>query len=169
MKHLIKEGQIVVSGLPSVFTRENGETFYGSYQDRTDIHYEDGWRDEVIPVFDSETQYLINPYYDAENDVVTYVVKNIIKPVVTLEELKLKLKNELSGVMNEFVTIITRCKILYGDSNEGLNAAIEAARAMKDQTIAAIDSFTDAKALNIFKIKPEDVAYFKSLFEPYTL
>ena len=63
-----------MSGIPSHFTRENGEGFWGGYETMTDIHYEDGWRDEIIPVYNHILEKLGVPYYDANADVVTYEV-----------------------------------------------------------------------------------------------
>jgi hypothetical protein len=74
MKHLIKNNQIIQSGIPSHFTRENGEGFWGGYETRTDIHYEDGWRDEVIPEYNQILEQLGAPFYDEINDVLTYEV-----------------------------------------------------------------------------------------------
>lgn len=87
MKHLIKDGKIVQSGMPDSFTRENGETFWGGYKQRTDIHYQDGWRDEVPPTFNALTQVLGERYYDEQNDVVKYhIYDNPEQP--TIEQLK---------------------------------------------------------------------------------
>lgn len=74
MKHLIKNNQIVMSGLPEVFTRENGESFWGGYENRTDLHYEDGWRDEVIPAYDPLLEGLGELFYSVRSDVVTYEI-----------------------------------------------------------------------------------------------
>lgn len=74
MKHLIKDNQIVKSGIPEIFTRENGEEFWGGYQERTDLHYEDGWRDEVIPSFNQTIQRLGERYYDPSQDIVTFEI-----------------------------------------------------------------------------------------------
>ena len=171
-KHLIKQDIIVASfyDIPSRFTRETGERFYGGYQTRTDLHYEDGWRDEVIPEFDSTTHVLVDdPYFDIPNDVVTYNIKVIPVEVYTLPQLQTKLKSDLSVEMDEFVSLITRCRMIHENSNEGLNAAVTATLQMRSQTIAAIDAFTDVETAQAFSIKPEDVQYFKSLFEPFKL
>lgn len=74
MKHLIKNNEIVQSGLPSHFTRENGEGFWGGYETRTDLHFEDGWRDEVVPKFDPVTEQLGSAFYSKDLDAVTYKV-----------------------------------------------------------------------------------------------
>ena len=74
MKHLIKNNQIVQSGLPSNFTRENGESFWGGYQNMTELHYQDGWRDEVIPQYDPVLDQLGEPFYSEQFDVVIYSI-----------------------------------------------------------------------------------------------
>ena len=49
MKHLIKNNEIVRSGIPSHFTRKNGEGFWGGYENRTDLHQTGGCRRGAIP------------------------------------------------------------------------------------------------------------------------
>ena len=74
MKHLIRNNQIVQSGLPDSFTRENGESFWGGYQNMTDLHYQDGWRNEVIPQYDPILEELGERFYSIEFDLVTYEI-----------------------------------------------------------------------------------------------
>ena len=74
MKHLIKNNQIVQSGIPSHFTRENGEGFWGGYEKMVGLHYQDGWRDEVVPEFDPVTEQLGSAFYSKDLDAVTYKV-----------------------------------------------------------------------------------------------
>ena len=74
MKHLIKNNQIVQSGIPSNFTRANGEGFWGGYENRTDLHYEDGWRDEIVPEFDPVTEQLGSAFYSDNLDAVIYKI-----------------------------------------------------------------------------------------------
>ena len=74
MKHLIKNNQIVQSGIPESFTRENGESFWGGYQNMTELHYQDGWRDEVIPQYDPVLDQLGEPFYSEQFDVVIYSI-----------------------------------------------------------------------------------------------
>lgn len=74
MKHLIKNNEIIQSGIPSTFERENGQAFWGGYENMTDIHYEDGWRDEFIPEYNLILEQLGQPYYDPATDLVTYEV-----------------------------------------------------------------------------------------------
>ena len=74
MKHLIKNNQIIQSGIPSNFTRANGEGFWGGYENRTDLHFEDGWRNEVVPEFNPVTEQLGSAFYSNDLDAVTYKV-----------------------------------------------------------------------------------------------
>lgn len=74
MKYLVKNNVIVQAGIPSNFTRPNGELFCGGYETMTDYHYEDGWRNEIIPNYNPVLEQLGLPYYDAGNDLVTYEV-----------------------------------------------------------------------------------------------
>ena len=74
-KVLVIEGEIIRTGLPQKFERPNGQTVWGGYQNLHDsIHYNDGWRDVVIPVYDAVTQRLGARYYNQVADIVTYPV-----------------------------------------------------------------------------------------------
>lgn len=75
-KHLIKDGEIIQSGIPEKFVRENGEQFWGGYQNRTDLHYQDGWREEIRPVIIPDSQRLGQRYYDIGLNKVTWSVIN---------------------------------------------------------------------------------------------
>ena len=157
-----------MSGIPQTFIRPNGELFCGGYLNKTELHFPDGWREEIIPTeFDPETHCLGEVYYDTENDIVTYVIEQVVLPVYTLTELQDIRKSELSAVMDEFVVMITRSKLLYGENNTDLNSAIQDTLAMHSNTIAAIDAFEDVNLLKDFKIKQTDVNYYKSLFKPF--
>lgn len=91
-----------MSGIPSHFTRENGEGFWGAYETMTDLHYEDGWREEIIPVHNHILEKLGVPYYNANADVVTYeVIERTDLPLFDLakadkiKEVKLATRNLL--------------------------------------------------------------------------
>lgn len=71
----VLEGEIVRTGIPSKFERPNGQTIWGGYDDLPDsIHYVDGFRDLVMPVYNPVTQRIENRHYDLVPDVVTYDV-----------------------------------------------------------------------------------------------
>lgn len=73
--HRIESGEIVQSGLPDKFTYEDGTFVYGGYLNLPDsVHYADGWRIEVMPEWDSETQRLGALYYNVGMDYVTRAV-----------------------------------------------------------------------------------------------
>ena len=76
-KALVINGEIIRTGLPTMFERSNGQTVWGSYQKMPDsVHYIDGWRNVIIPDYDPATQRLGQRYFDVEKDVVTYSVTN---------------------------------------------------------------------------------------------
>lgn len=80
VKHKIVDNQIVDSqGLQ----QPNIERFT----------YSDGWRDEVIPVFDTETQYLGERYYNSAMDKVTWLVVDY-----TTQELAEKASQKLDAL-----------------------------------------------------------------------
>lgn len=108
MKHLIKENLIVQSGLPSSFIRENGEGFWGGYQNRTDLHYVDSWRDEVIPDFNPRRQHLSAPYYNAFHGVVDF---QVINNVIDLEAEKQIHFDALAQLRAELISLIMQVKL----------------------------------------------------------
>ena len=109
MKHLIKNNEIVRSGIPSHFTRKNGEGFWGGYENRTDLHYEDGWRDEVIPEYDPFIQCLGSLYYDLVNDCCTY---EVIDLEIDLESEKQVHFNDLNLLRREISILVTEIKLV---------------------------------------------------------
>lgn len=106
MKYLVKNEQIIreISSIPPKFIRENGERFYGGYQNRIDLHYEDGWRNEVKPEYNPLTHYLFDKYYDIVNEIVTYTVKKLILP--NIEDAKLNKIEELKHELKLLYAII---------------------------------------------------------------
>nr|WP_319266069.1 hypothetical protein [uncultured Draconibacterium sp.] len=164
----IENDSIVKIGLPLSDSLSDGTYYYGNYRNLPDsVLYAEGWRwDVVVPEHDSIHQRLGERYFDPELDAITYQVDTIIYNV---DELKANLKRDLSRAIDEFAVIITKAKLLYGDDNAELNAAIEEIRTMQRQTMQAINSFTTVDQLLNFRIRQEDIDYFKSLFEPFTL
>ena len=84
MKSNIKISPLTkVSELPR-FNPERPNIRPYSAEKYADLHYEDGWRDYLRPVFDSETQRLGELFFDEERDIVTNEVINI--PIQEIEE-----------------------------------------------------------------------------------
>ena len=74
-KAMVEDGVITRVGLPSTYTRPDGTYVSGGYQNLPDsIHFVDGWRDLITPVYNSETQYLSNRHYDSDLDYCTWDV-----------------------------------------------------------------------------------------------
>jgi len=152
MKHLIKDNTIIQSGIPSNFIRENGEGFYGGYENRTDIHHEDGWRDEIIPEYDNIKQNLGTMYYDAENDVVTYNVVNI---PINLEERKNRLKSDLKNLGREFSLLITQARLNYETEPVELSELISNLRGLNSYATNEIDNLTEENVLSYILRGPQ--------------
>ncbi|WP_163321674.1 carbohydrate-binding protein [Draconibacterium mangrovi] len=95
--HRVANGEIVQSGsIPKTFVRATG-TVYG-YDNLSDsIWYADGWRTEVVPEYNSETQRLGALYYDAANDYVTRSVNDL-----TTQELAQRKENLLQSLDENF-------------------------------------------------------------------
>ncbi len=96
-KHLIKNGEIVKSGIPAKFTHDSGTTVYGYDNLHDSVHYADGWRIEVVPEWDAETQRLGARYYDMGND---YVTREVID--LTAQELAQRKENLLQSLDDNF-------------------------------------------------------------------
>lgn len=106
-KVLVIEGKIIRTGIPSKFERTNGQTVWGGYQNLPDsVHYNDGWRDVVIPAYDAATQRLGAMYYNTVADIVTY-------PVIdkTPEELQAE-KEAFLDMMDEDVNFLAVKRLL---------------------------------------------------------
>ena len=127
MKHLVKDGKVILSGIPSHFRRSNGQEFWGGYEDMKDLHYEDGWRDEFIPVYDHETQQLGELYYDQATDKCTY---KVIARVIDIEFEKDRLNAELSSLSEEFALLITKVKLANDPEPGPVTMIIPQIRAM---------------------------------------
>jgi len=155
MKHLIKDNQIIQSGIPSYFTRENGEGFWGCYENRTDIHYEDGWRDEVIPEFDPMVQYLGAAFYDAENDVVTYPV---LQKVINVEAEKARLLGDLANARREIATLVMEAQLSNDSVPEGLQNLMNMSRQINVRVKEDIASLTEVEVMK-FRIRTPE--YFQ--------
>lgn len=77
------------------------------YQYATEQHYEDGWRDIVIPEFDHKTEKLGELYYDEGEDVGTY-------PVIekTQQEIEAELISALETEKQSTINALLKIKIL---------------------------------------------------------
>ena len=78
MKILIKEGVIleVHSEIPSNF-RKDESIIFGYELSSPEVQYADGWRDVLIPQYDSLKQYISNLHYDSELDKGVYDIIEI--------------------------------------------------------------------------------------------
>jgi len=140
MKHLIRDNRIVSSGLPSHFTRPNGESFWGGYETMVDIHEEDGWVNEVVPVYDQETQTIGSIYYDEASNVVTYHVVDLTVDVESyrqsilddLKQLRVEISNIIlqvdqlnDGVPSDLKSFLPNIKGLYAYAKMEIDALDE--------------------------------------------
>lgn len=140
MKHLIKDNEIVMSGIPSIFTRPNGELFWGGYENRTDLHYEDGWRDEIIPEdFDPSKQYLVDLHYDEFDDIVTYTVLDI---TINLDEEKKIHMDDLIELRKEIAVLILQIELTNGVKPQALIDLEPTIRGLYSFAKQEIDSLT---------------------------
>lgn len=164
MKHLIKDGNIIMSGLPSHFTRENDEGFWGGYENRTDIHYEDGWRDEVIPEYDTDTEVLGDIYYDEASDSVTYT---IIPVVLDLEVLRVLKHQEFDRILErEVIPLVTGAvieKLALGEQiPKATKDLIEALRTRETEVRTLINSITDPIIMKNFPFNRTEIEQSKT-------
>jgi hypothetical protein len=140
MKHLVKNNTIISSGIPSSFTRDNGEEFWGGYENMTDLHYEDGWRDEVIPEHDPRTHHLGNPYFDELLDIVTM---EVIPTTANLQLEKQRLMSDLIDLRKEISLLITQIRLVYDPEPEELSQMSPMIRSLYQFAKAEIDQLTE--------------------------
>lgn len=96
-KALVKNNVIIQTGIPEKFTREDGTFYWGGYRDAPDsVHYNDGWRDVIVPKYDPTTQKLGQRYFNQAMDAVTYVVQD-----KTVEELQAEKESVLDAIDND--------------------------------------------------------------------
>lgn len=144
MKHLVKNGEIILSGVPEYFTRDDGQSFWGGYQNRTDLHYADGWRNEELPDFDPYLQELGQPYYDAQFDIVKY---HVVDREVDLDELLASRLQEFERFQKEFRKEIVELfleEIALGILSDDVKGLIEVLQQRKAQIIAELQGFRSA-------------------------
>jgi hypothetical protein len=170
MQHLIENNEIVKSGIPRKFTRQNGELFCGGYQNKTSIHFEDGWREEVIPDFDGELEYLGGIYYDEVNEVVTYHVIPIDFDSMDIEEIRAEKHDEFMGILESEMTPALMFgvidKLAMGEPIPAETiAVITALRTREAQVKADIDAITDTKALKQFGFDRTEIEQSKKLLK----
>ena len=155
MKHLIKNNRIVRSGIPSQFTRENGESFWGGYENRTELHAEDGWVDEILPEMDPFTQYTDSPYYDLELGKVTYAVLDR-QDLPTLDQAKSDKVIDIKQAANQRLSGTDWYVVRKIEKNKNLPAEVsherEAIRAKSDAMEAKVMSFQSLKEVMMFEI-----------------
>lgn len=155
MKHLIKDNEIVQSGLPSHFTRKNGEGFWGGYENRTDLHHQDGWRDEVVPEHDPLTQYLSTLHYDRVLDVVTFGVAERLD-LPSLEEAKnwkvAEIKQQAGNKLSQTDWYVTR-KVETGKPIPvGIAAERELIRDRSNELEAELMAIADLRDVLVFEV-----------------
>lgn len=116
MKTNINENPLkAYSQIPNVWS-----VWAGGYQYNTEDHYEDGWRDIVIPEIDHKTEKLGELYYDEPNDVGTYLI--IEK---TQQEIEAELKSELESQKQDAINSLVQAKIIEESQNYDDEKALE--------------------------------------------
>jgi len=103
-KYLVKNGEIVQTGIPDIFKRPNGQLIYGGYKKLTQYHYVDGWRAESMPIYNPTLKYLGVKYYDAQKDSVTWTLIDRVLP--TLAEAKTAKIAELKSAVKDLYNSI---------------------------------------------------------------
>jgi hypothetical protein len=155
MKHLIKNNEIVRSGIPSHFTRENGEGFWGGYETRTDLHHEDGWRDEVVPEYDPVTEQLGSPFYSEELDAVTYEVAVRLN-LPSLEEAKSRkvaeIKHQAGNKLSQTDWFVTRQVETGKPIPEGIAEERELIRDRSNELEAEVMAIAELRDVLVFEV-----------------
>lgn len=151
MKHLIKNNEIVQSGIPGTFTRESDELFLGGYETRTDLHYEDGWRDELFPEFDPLTEVIGAPFFDIASDLVLYVIN---PRTVDVAAEKARLYAELEHLRTEMSNVIVQARLNYDPEPARLTELMPYVRTMYGLAKSEIEALTEQTVL-AYKLRSE--------------
>lgn len=126
-KALVKDNKIIRTGIPEKFEREDGTFFWGGYQNLPDsVHYNDGWREVIIPDYDPTTQKLGERYYNQAMDAVTYVIQD-----KTVEELQAEKEAVLDALDND-MDINAMKRLLRILTKEVLNSDSVTSRQLSD-------------------------------------
>lgn len=104
MKVNINTQPLVAQQLPSSYTVEIEGIEYTveNYPALTELHYEHGWRDLIIPEIDHTTEKLGELIYDEVNDVGTYEVLQKTAEEIE-EELKQEAKSQQEQAVQSFI------------------------------------------------------------------
>lgn len=113
---------------------------------------------------DFQLLYLINNKNDLQDSI--DITNNQNTPVLTLEELKSKKISEFSPIINEFTLLITRAKIISGES-ESLNNIIEIIKNVKNETILKINNAQSISELFNFSFNENDIKQLKDMLNPF--
>lgn len=141
MKHLVKDGKIIQSGIPSNFRRESGQEFWGGYENMTDLHWLDGWRDEIVPNYNPTIQILGEPYYDQTNDVVTYHVVDKEFDLASILQNRLLEFEEFQKSFRREITELFLEEIALGTLPQGVKNLIGQLQQRKAEIIAELQGF----------------------------
>ena len=164
MKHLVKDNKILMTGLPSYFVRENGEGFIGGYENRTDIHYSDGWREEEIPIYNAATEKLGEPYFDNVKDKVVYQVIQLDIDIDSLLQNKLSEFEQFQKEFRKEITELFLEEIALGTLSDDVKRFIVLLQQRKVQIIDELQGFYDTsnieRLLN-YKFYTDEAEQFK--------
>lgn len=165
-KALVINEEVKKVGLPTTFIRANGQTIWGGYETRTDLHRADGWRDLVIPAYNDTTQQLGEMYYNIGFDIVTYRIVERTSP--TIDEMKAAIREDLFQLMMEFSGLITACNNLYGDDKpESLVQLINTVRGLKSYANTEIDALQTRTQIARYTLRGPQVQALLGAFKSY--
>jgi len=165
-KALVVNQEVIRIGLPTTFTRANGQTFWGGYETRTDLHRADGWRDVVVPQYNDTIQQLGEMYYNIGFDVVTYRIVERTQP--TIDEMKAAIREDLFTLMMEFSDLITASNNLYGDDKPAeLVELINTVKGLKSYANSEINSLTTRTQIARYTLRGPQVQYLMEAFKSY--
>jgi len=165
-KALVVNQEVTRVGLPTTFIRTNGQTIWGGYETRTDLHRADGWRDVVIPTYNDTIQQLGEMYYNLGLDVVTYRVVERTQP--TIDEMKAAIREDLFALMMEFSDLITASSNLYGDDKPaGLIELINTVKGLKSYANSEINGLTTRTQIARYTLRGPQVQYLLEAFKSY--
>ena len=141
------------------------QAFWGGYENMTDLHFQDGWRDEIIPEFNPKTQKLSDPFYNEVTDKVNY---NVIDLVIDIEDLRAQRLAEFDQFSSGFTSDVTEMfaeEILMNDLPAGVINLLQTLKQRKIEVIVEINGFADTnniERLINYQFETEEVAQFRA-------
>ena len=112
---------------------------------------------------DQQALFVIN---NTDSGTIIETVASLAAPIESIEDLKSSKLAEFGLILNRFTVLISRAKLISGDSTD-LEKVIETIKAVKDQTVSTLNSFTEIADVQKFSFKEDDIQGLEDMLKPY--